>query len=107
MPASNPHLAALQALFGPAPAPAREEELVALPLNLDSAIEADTHAAWDVVLYRWYRGVDAHGVTRIFRFQRGLALTTWHDQLRTQRLTRIDGPFRTQAQATAAELTGA
>jgi hypothetical protein len=97
---SNPHREALEALFAPAPAaPAQPEENFVVPDNLDSTIEADAQAAWDCVTFRWYRGADVNNVTRVFRFQRGLPLSAWHELLRSQHLTQVHGPFRTQLHA--------
>src|SRR5450759_4949910 len=94
-------LAALNALFQPAPA-AVEPDARELPINLDKYILADASAAWDTVSYRWYFGTDIAGVQRIFRFQRGSSLEQWHELLRSQKLQTVSGPFRTQAHAQSA-----
>ena len=99
MSSSSQALAALNALFEPAQPPV--VEVPDLPLNLDEVIAADAASSWDFVTHRWYRGVDAHGVVRIFRFQRGNGLPLWHELLRTQQLQSVDGPYRTQVQAQA------
>lgn len=89
---------ALEALFGQSPTPANDVAL-AVPSNLDATVEADMHTVWDGPLYRWYRGRDGAGVLRVFRFQRGASLVQWHELLAAQRLTSVEGPFRSQAHA--------
>ena len=97
--------AALDALFdspSPLPMPAQPPSPppnVDLPLNLDAVIAADIGAHFEVETHRWFAGRDATGIVRIFRFQRGQALDTWHETLHKQRLVSVAGPYRNQIQA--------
>ena len=70
------------------------------PSNLDTHIKSE-HQALEAgpVGFRWYRGADAQGVTRVFRFQRGGSIEQWRQGLRSQRLIAVSGPFRAQNQA--------
>ena len=99
MSSSSQTLAALHALFEPAPVAIEPEP--ELPTNLDTHVLADAAAAWDLVGYRWYNGVDTRGVLHIFRFQRGNSLEKWHALLHSQKLQTVGGPFRTQSHAQA------
>lgn len=94
-------MAALEALFTDFPterlAPVAPEHT--FPTEMDSAIEADAAIQWEFESFRWYSGVDVHGIRRFFRFKRGLSLEQWHQLLQTQRLCSVEGPFRTLNQA--------
>ena len=107
-PKSKATLEALHALFAPAPATvylATVAEPVTIPDNLDAQISADEATSLDTPMFRWYRGTDAKGIVRVFRFQRGHTLAQWREQLTTQQLCSVSGPFRTVAQAQAAAST--
>lgn len=93
--------AALHALFEPRSFVAYAEPEIEIepPHNLDAAISADAAMSWEVESYRWYRGTDAKGVNRVFRFRRGRPVDEWQAHLKAQRLTSVNGPFRTQQHA--------
>jgi hypothetical protein len=71
------------------------------PATLDELIQGEASRPWEFESFRWYQGPDASGVLRTFRFKRGDSLSDWHELLRRQSLTAVEGPFRTQSQATA------
>lgn len=72
------------------------------PTDLDPLILADAETRADSVSVRWYRGLDAAGVVRIFRFQRGRSLQAWQRLLQSQSMQSVAGPFRTRLHAHAA-----
>lgn len=100
---SKASLEALHALFAPAPVYVTEQpQQPEPPTNLDTVILADLGVTSDVPLFRWFKGYDAKGVERIFKFQRGLSLEKWRDSLQKQVLVQVQGPYRSVAQAAAA-----
>ncbi len=97
---SRAALEALNALFVSAPAYYEAPvDVPPAPDTLDDSIRAEEGQFADVALFRWYRGEDAAGVQRFFKFQRGLPLASWHDLLVRQRMTSVSGPFRTLVHA--------
>lgn len=100
---SKASLEALHALFAPAPVYVTEEATpVEPPTTLDSVIVADLGINSDVALFRWFKGHDAKGVERLFKFQRGASLEQWHALLTKQSIVQVQGPYRSAAQAAAA-----
>ena len=81
-PKSKATLEALHALFAPVQATvylATVAEPVTIPDNLDAQISADEATTLDTPMFRWYRGTDAKGIVRVFRFQRGHTLAQWRE----------------------------
>jgi hypothetical protein len=72
------------------------------PTNLDLRILADAETRADSMAVRWYSGVDAAGVVRIFRFQRGRSIEAWRQLLKAQSLQSVAGPLRTRLDAQVA-----
>ena len=72
------------------------------PTDLDSLILADAETESHWVGVRWYRGVDAAGVVRVFQFRRGSPIELWRRLLSLQSLQSVAGPVRTQLAAHAA-----
>lgn len=96
----------LEALFESSGAPlpfdaALAQELPQSPTTLDDQIGAEAAAADRCAGFRWYRGIDAVGIVRIFRFERGGSVEQWHGLLRSQTLQSVAGPFRSPIQARA------
>ncbi len=87
--------AALQALFEPSSPVFTAAAEIELPTNLDACIEDEAGQFTEAPLYRWFAGVDDRGVVHFFKFQRGLSLSQWHEQLSRQRLVSVRGPYRT------------